>query len=95
MHPSAMLLPTLDVLPSQAAVPPLAKGRTLVTFHPSPCKTLETRLSVMSFNILLGGLRRQALLGYFARLEGTGRMPDIIGLQEASFSIAGGGRVHG
>ncbi|MFY2559443.1 endonuclease/exonuclease/phosphatase family protein [Corallococcus terminator] len=85
---SGVLLPGFAALPVVAVEQPLGDGRTFVILHPAPSKVRGTRLTVMSFNILLGGLRRQALLDYFARLEETGRMPDIIGLQEANLSIA-------
>src|SRR5699024_8339063 len=45
-------------------------------------------LTVMSYNILLGGQRREALLAYFDHLEAQGRMPDVIGLQEANIPIS-------
>ena len=62
----------------------LGSGTTLLVHHPDPRPARGKGLRVMTFNILLGGERRELLERYFAELEETGRMPDVIGLQEAS-----------
>jgi endonuclease/exonuclease/phosphatase family metal-dependent hydrolase len=62
----------------------LGSGTTLLVHHPDPRPARGKGLRVMTYNILLGGERRELLERYFAELEETGRMPDIIGLQEAS-----------
>jgi endonuclease/exonuclease/phosphatase family metal-dependent hydrolase len=66
----------------------LGTGTTLLVHHPHPQPPHDADLSVMTYNILLGGLRRERLVRYFAELEESGRMPDVIGLQEASQPMA-------
>lgn len=62
----------------------LGTGITLLVHHPRPRAPRDHVLRVMTYNILLGGERRERLERYFATLEETGRMPDVIALQEAS-----------
>ncbi|WNG44392.1 endonuclease/exonuclease/phosphatase family protein [Archangium minus] len=62
----------------------LGTGITLLVHHPQPRPPRDHLLRVMTYNILLGGERRELLERYFATLEETGRMPDVIALQEAS-----------
>jgi endonuclease/exonuclease/phosphatase family metal-dependent hydrolase len=66
----------------------LGNGTTLLVHHPRPQAPTRPELLVMTFNILLGGERRALLEQYFARLEEEGRMPDLIGFQEASVPVA-------
>ncbi|MCE9672501.1 endonuclease/exonuclease/phosphatase family protein [Myxococcus stipitatus] len=83
-----LTLASLDALKPPATERQLGDGRTLVVHHPEPRAPRGPELSVMTFNILLGGLRRQALLAYFDDLEAQGRMPDVLGLQEANIPIS-------
>ncbi|WP_426751511.1 endonuclease/exonuclease/phosphatase family protein [Myxococcus sp. Y35] len=82
------------VLPDFASVPiprterALGDGRTLVVRHPAARAPRGPGLTVMTYNILLGGTRREALLAYFDTLEAQGRMPDVLGLQEANVPIS-------
>ncbi|RYZ44019.1 MAG: endonuclease/exonuclease/phosphatase family protein [Myxococcaceae bacterium] len=86
---SAVLLPGFDPLPSGPEPEgSLGDGRPRIILHPHPSRPRGPGLTMMSFNILLGGLYRQALISYFERLEDTRRMPDVIGLQEARLPIA-------
>lgn len=73
-----------DSLPEADGPRRLGSGTTLLVHHPDPRPARGKGLRVMTFNILLGGERREQLERYFAELEETGRMPDVIGLQEAS-----------
>ncbi|NVI97632.1 endonuclease/exonuclease/phosphatase family protein [Myxococcus sp. AM009] len=81
---------TTVTLPDFAAVPlpkterALGDGRTLVVRNPAVRSPRGPGLTVMTYNILLGGQRREALLGYFDDLEAQGRLPDVLGLQEAN-----------
>ncbi|MBU8895266.1 endonuclease/exonuclease/phosphatase family protein [Corallococcus sp. H22C18031201] len=75
-------------LPRPSGERRLGDGRTLVVRHPAVTPPRGPGLTVMSYNILLGGLYREPLLAYFAQLEKAGRMPDVIGLQEASVPMA-------
>ncbi|HLL55430.1 MAG TPA: endonuclease/exonuclease/phosphatase family protein [Myxococcaceae bacterium] len=61
----------------------LGDGRTLLIHNTDPSPDWTPELVVMSYNILLGGERREALDQYFKDLLGAGRLPEIIGLQEA------------
>ncbi|NTX14668.1 endonuclease/exonuclease/phosphatase family protein [Myxococcus sp. CA051A] len=83
-----LTLPSLDAFKLPATERKLGDGRTLLVRHPESRPPTGPGLSVMSFNILLGGQRREALLAYFDGLEAEGRMPDVIGLQEANVPIA-------
>ncbi|WP_426746598.1 endonuclease/exonuclease/phosphatase family protein [Myxococcus faecalis] len=90
-HPrrdSTLVLPTLDALKLPATERQLGDGRAIIVRHPEPRPTTGPGLTVMSYNILLGGQRRAALLAYFDELEAEGRMPDVIGLQEANVPIS-------
>jgi endonuclease/exonuclease/phosphatase family metal-dependent hydrolase len=80
--------PDFDSLPPPPGERRLGDGRTLVVHHPSPREPRRPDLTVMSYNILMGGERRDALLEYFAQLEAQQRLPDVIGLQEASVPMA-------
>lgn len=75
-------------LPEATGERPLGDGCTLRVHHPEALPPKGPGLTVMTYNILLGGKRREALGRYFDELEQTGRMPDVIGLQEANQSIA-------
>lgn len=66
----------------------LGDGVTLLVHHPKPRAPTGPGLTVMTFNILLGGLRRKQFLAYFEELEATGRLPDVLGLQEANQTIS-------
>ena len=82
-----MTLPDFDSVPWPDTERALGDGRTFVVRHSSPRPAKGPGLTVMSYNILLGGQRRDALLAYFDQLEAEGRMPDLIGLQEAYVPI--------
>ncbi len=73
-----------ESLPEATGPRRLGTGDTLLVYHPQPRAPRVRPLSVMTYNILLGGERRALLESYFAALEREGRMPDIIALQEAS-----------
>lgn len=74
-----------DSLPPTRGPRQLGTGLTLLAHHPQPTPpTGGSELTVMTYNILLGGERRERLLGYFDSLQASGRMPDVLGLQEAS-----------
>ena len=73
-----------DALPPATGPRLLGSGVTLLVHHPSPRPPRDHLLRVMTYNILLGGERRALLEAYFATLEESGRMPDVIALQEAS-----------
>ncbi|QRK10925.1 endonuclease/exonuclease/phosphatase family protein [Archangium violaceum] len=75
-------------LPETSGPRPLGDGETRVVYHPSALPPRGPGLTVMTYNILMGGARREALERYFERLEASGRMPDIIGLQEANQPIS-------
>lgn len=77
-----------DELPESKGPRQLGSGITLLVHHPAPRPPRGPELSVMTYNILLGGLRRERLVRYFAELEENGWMPDVIGLQEASQPMA-------
>jgi endonuclease/exonuclease/phosphatase family metal-dependent hydrolase len=62
----------------------LGTGVTWLVHHPQPRTPRDAFLRVMTYNILLGGERRALLQHYFETLEASGRMPDVIALQEAS-----------
>lgn len=79
--------PDFDAVPRSTAERELGDGRTYVVRNPAALPARGPGLTVMSYNILLGGQRREALLAYFDQLEAQGRMPDVIGLQEANVSI--------
>lgn len=66
----------------------LGDGRTLVVHHPTVRPPVHSGLVVMTYNILLGGLRREALDKYFAQSDQAGLLPDVIGLQEATVPTA-------
>ncbi|MCP3104967.1 endonuclease/exonuclease/phosphatase family protein [Myxococcus sp. K15C18031901] len=83
-----LTLANLDAMKLPATERQLGDGRTLVVRHPEPHPPRGPGLTVMTFNILLGGLRREALLAYFDELEAEGRMPDVLGLQEANVPIS-------
>lgn len=83
-----VVLPGFEALPMPQSERELGDGRTLVVRHPSPRPPTGPGLTVMSYNILLGGQRREALLAYFDHLEAQGRLPDVIGLQEANVPIS-------
>jgi endonuclease/exonuclease/phosphatase family metal-dependent hydrolase len=75
------------------AVPParskLGDGRTLVVHNPSAKPPAEPGvITMMSYNILLGGKRRKEILEYFDRLAREGRLPDVLGVQEAHQPIS-------
>ncbi|WP_434387181.1 endonuclease/exonuclease/phosphatase family protein [Melittangium boletus] len=72
-----------DDLPPATGPRLLGDGVTMLVHHPNPRPVRQGPLRVMTYNILLGGERRALLEAYFAALEETGRMPDIIALQEA------------
>lgn len=74
-------------LPEATGERQLGDGVTLLVHHPNPRPPRGPELTVMTFNILLGGQRRTQFLAYFELLEATGRMPDVIGIQEASQPI--------
>ncbi|QSQ27180.1 endonuclease/exonuclease/phosphatase family protein [Pyxidicoccus parkwayensis] len=91
-EPRPRLEPTVtisdfDAVPSSTAERELGDGRTYVVRNASVRPPRGPGLTVMSYNILLGGQRREALLAYFDELEAQGRMPDVIGLQEANVPI--------
>ncbi len=71
-------------LPPATGPRQLGSGVTLLVHHPDPRPPREGPLRVMTFNILLGGQYREKLERYFAELEESRRMPDIIAIQEAS-----------
>jgi endonuclease/exonuclease/phosphatase family metal-dependent hydrolase len=73
-----------DSLPRADGPRQLGTGDTLLVHHPQPRPPRDHLLRVMTYNILLGGERRQLLERYFSELEASGRMPDVIALQEAS-----------
>lgn len=77
-----------DELPEATGERLLGDGVTLLVHHPNPRPPRGPGLTVMTFNILLGGQRRTQFLSYFEHLEATGRLPDVIGIQEANQSIA-------
>ncbi|MFP2930498.1 endonuclease/exonuclease/phosphatase family protein [Pyxidicoccus sp. 3LG] len=79
--------PDFEALPLPRTERELGDGRTLIVRHASPRPPTGPGLTVMTYNILLGGQRREALLAYFDQLEAQGRMPDVIGLQEANVPI--------
>ncbi|QSQ16061.1 endonuclease/exonuclease/phosphatase family protein [Myxococcus landrumensis] len=83
-----LVLPSLDAFTLPSTERKLGDGRTLVVRNPEVRPPRGPGLSVMTFNILLGGQRREALLAYFDELEAEGRMPDVIGLQEANVPIS-------
>jgi endonuclease/exonuclease/phosphatase family metal-dependent hydrolase len=74
-------------LPEARGERQLGNGDTLLVHHPNPRPPRGPELTVMTFNILLGGLRRDPLLAYLELLEETGRMPDVIGVQEANLPM--------
>lgn len=85
--------PTLTVPDFQAVPQPrgarrLGDGRTFIVHHPSARAPRGPGLTVMSYNILMGGERQEELLEYFTQLEAEDRMPDVIGLQEAGVPMA-------
>ncbi|NBD13897.1 endonuclease/exonuclease/phosphatase family protein [Corallococcus silvisoli] len=85
--------PTLTVPDFQAVPQPrgarrLGDGRTFIVHHPSARAPRGPGLTVMSYNILMGGERQEALLEYFTQLEAEDRMPDVIGLQEAGVPMS-------
>ena len=71
-------------LPAADGPRQLGSGVTLLVHHPNPRPPRDGALRVMTFNILLGGQYREKLERYFAELEESRRMPDIIAIQEAS-----------
>lgn len=73
-----------ESLPEATGPRRLGTGDTLLVHHPRPRPPRDHMLRVMTYNILLGGERRELLERYFAHLEETGRMPDVIAIQEAS-----------
>lgn len=63
---------------------------TLLLIHPKP-HTIDHSpgaLSVVTFNILRGGLRREALDAWFAALSERGRLPDLLALQETNLPVS-------
>jgi endonuclease/exonuclease/phosphatase family metal-dependent hydrolase len=78
---------SFDALPSPAAK--LGDGRTVLVHNPEaePPKDRES-LALMSYNILLGGKRRESILAYFDGLEREGRLPDVMAFQEANQEIS-------
>jgi endonuclease/exonuclease/phosphatase family metal-dependent hydrolase len=67
----------------------LGDGRTLVVHNPSAGSPSDRQtLTMMSYNILLGGKRRREILEYFDRLQRENRLPDAIGIQEAHQDIS-------
>lgn len=85
---TTVTLPDFDAVPRPTTERELGDGRTLIVRNPSVRAPTGPGLTVMSYNILLGGQRREALLAYFDHLEAQGRMPDVIGLQEANIPIS-------
>ena len=73
-----------ESLPEATGPRRLGSGDTLLIHLSQPRPPRAFPLSVMTYNILLGGERRELLERYFVALEASGRMPDIIALQEAS-----------
>lgn len=65
----------------------LGDGVTLLVHNPHSLPPRGPLLTVMTFNILLGGLRRAQFLAYFEHMEATGLMPDVLGIQEADQPI--------
>jgi endonuclease/exonuclease/phosphatase family metal-dependent hydrolase len=78
-----------DDLPAPTGRYKLGSGRVAVVQNASASAPETDRLTVMSYNIYLGGRRREALLQDFDRWEREKRLPDVIGLQEANQEIAG------
>jgi endonuclease/exonuclease/phosphatase family metal-dependent hydrolase len=76
-----------DRLPVPRGERQLGNGDTVLVHHPKPRSPRGPALTVMTFNILLGGLRRDPLLAYFEMMDETGRMPDVIGIQEANLPM--------
>ena len=80
---------SFEELPPPAGPWKLTDGQmTVVVENPEARPAHEERLWVMSFNILLSGQRRAALLAYFETIEREGRLPDVIALQESNQEIA-------
>ncbi|MCY1014638.1 endonuclease/exonuclease/phosphatase family protein [Pyxidicoccus sp. MSG2] len=83
----SVTFPDFEAVPRPTTERELGDGRTYIVRNTSVRPTRGPGLTVMSYNILLGGQRREALLAYFDELEAHGRMPDVIGLQEANVPI--------
>ncbi|RKG80241.1 endonuclease/exonuclease/phosphatase family protein [Corallococcus sp. CA049B] len=83
-----LTLPDFQAVPLPSSERRLGDGRTFIVHHPSPRAPRGPGLTVMSYNILMGGERQEALLEYFTQLEAQDRMPDVIGLQEAGVPMS-------
>ncbi len=66
----------------------LGDGRTLLVRNTAARMPRGPGLTVMTYNILLGGKHLEALLRYFDVLEAWGRLPDVLGLQEANVPVS-------
>jgi endonuclease/exonuclease/phosphatase family metal-dependent hydrolase len=85
----ACRFPSFEQVPDPDGPWKLSDGRmTLLVDNAAVATAREERLWIMCFNILLSGIRRQALLEYFEGLEREGRLPDVIALQEANQEIS-------
>jgi len=58
--------------------------------HPRPARPSAGRgaLSVLTFNILHGGLRAEPLAEWFQQRERDGRLPDVLALQETNLPVS-------
>ncbi|RKH46277.1 endonuclease/exonuclease/phosphatase family protein [Corallococcus sicarius] len=83
-----LTLPDFKSVPLPTSERRLGDGRTFIVHHPAPRAHRGPGLTVMSYNILMGGERQEALLEYFTQLEAQARMPDVIGLQEAGVPMS-------
>lgn len=63
---------------------------TLLLPHPAPRPVdhAPRALSVVTFNILRSGLRREALEAWFTALSERGRLPDVLALQETNLPVS-------
>lgn len=77
-----------EAVPAATGRHKLGNGTALQVNNPQAKPPSGPGLTTMSFNILKGGERRDELLRYMRELDGQGRMPDVIALQEANQEIS-------
>jgi len=95
-HPSPLAIHARALDPREVATLPLGErlmgdgDATLLLTHPDPTPVEHAPrvLSVVTFNILRGGLRREALDAWFTALSERGRLPDVLALQETNLPVS-------
>lgn len=96
VHPGPYAVRARQVTPGEVNALPLGErlmgegAATLLLPHPEPHPVEHSprALSVVTFNILRGGLRREALDTWFNALSERGRLPDLLALQETNLPVS-------